>query len=440
MILEAGAHVTPNVRLRRHLGDGGMGAVWVADHLALGTEVAVKFLQGDYATDPSARARFSQEAAAASQVKSSHVVKIYDYGLTDSQVPFIVMELLEGIELSKRMEADRRVEPAVMVAIIKQLCRALERAHASGVIHRDIKPENIFLTNEGGDLFVKLLDFGIAKADRLANSTGSARKSTMAGVTLGTPYYMSPEQFRSSKEIDSRSDLWSVGVVVFEALTGELPFVADTHGALAIVIHDGVALAPTQVNPALPKSIDDWFAKACAHDPANRFQTARELADALSVALGEAPARAATDSITSAPRIVVSHVDIHEANDDALSMRQTAFATSGGPSAAGVTAPKRKVVLGLVGVALVVAIGTTAVLWPSRAPVQAAGLVGPAKVSADPSTSPAPSALPSAAAAPPSAAVVALPSAEHSVAKPTAATAVPGSSASAKGSHERDIW
>ena len=356
------------------------------------------------------------------------------------------MELLEGIELSKRMEAEHRLAPSVVVTVVKQLCRALERAHATGVIHRDIKPENVFLTNEGGDLFVKLLDFGIAKADKLTNKTTGGRKSTMAGETLGTPYYMSPEQFRSSKQIDLRSDLWSVGVLVYEALTGELPFVADTTGALAIIVNDGVAVAPTTINPELPKGFDDWFAKACAHDPANRFQSARELADALSVALGEAPAApvSATDLVTSAPRIVVSHVDAGELADGALSMRETAFATSGGQATANARATKRNMLLAIGGVALLVTLGAAAALWPSRTPAQGVGIVAP------PKTAPAPSSVvtvppnPTAAATPtavPSAsvAVAALPTAVHPVARPSASSA-PSSSASAKGTHERDIW
>jgi serine/threonine-protein kinase len=267
MKIEAGASVTPNVRLLRPRGEGGMGAVWVAEHLTLGTEVAVKFLHGEYAEDSNARARFSQEAAASSRVKSAHVVKVHDHGITDTNVPFIVMELLEGTDLSKRIRAEKTIPCGELLAIVSQLCKALARAHESGVIHRDIKPENVFLSSEGGEVFVKLLDFGIAKTEVTMLRTADTRRSTLAGQSLGTPYYMSPEQFRSAKQIDLRSDLWSVGVLVYEALTGVLPFVADTVSALAIVVNEGAAVPPSKINPALPAAIDAWFAKACAPWP-----------------------------------------------------------------------------------------------------------------------------------------------------------------------------
>ena len=313
MKIDVGEHVTPNVRLLRPLGEGGMGAVWVAEHQALGTEVAVKFLQGDYANDAAALSRFSQEAAAASQVKSSHVVKIYDYGLTDSKVPFIVMELLEGTDLAHRIQSEGQLAPSFVATVVSQLCKALERAHEKGVVHRDVKPENIFLTNEGGEVFVKLLDFGIAKTEKLTKKTTSSRRSTMAGESLGTPFYMSPEQFKGSKELDFRTDLWSVGIVVYESLTGSLPFVADTVSALAIIVNDAVAPAPSVFNPGLPRALDAWFAKACARNPSDRFQSARALADELRAALGQAPEQRTGSISDVSERIVVvgsSRVDL----------------------------------------------------------------------------------------------------------------------------------
>ncbi len=352
--LEPGEHVTANVRLLRPLGEGGMGAVWVADHLALGTEVAVKFLQGDYANDPSARARFSQEAAASSQVKSAHVVKIYDYGITDSQTPFIVMELLEGTDLAERIKLEGRLATGLVATVISQLCKALERAHEKHVIHRDIKPENIFLTNEGGDVFVKLLDFGIAKTENLTKKTTGRRQSTMAGESLGTPYYMSPEQFRNSKQIDHRTDLWSVGIVAYEALTGTLPFVADTVSALAIIVNEAVAPPPSVLQPSLPSTLDAWFAKACARDAASRFQSARELADELGIALGFATERASRVSMPTIGELSSSSQRIVIERESDLSLRDTAFATSnaGGPEP---QVAKKKSVAPFVGAALVLA-------------------------------------------------------------------------------------
>jgi serine/threonine-protein kinase len=286
MKLESGAHVTENVRLVRPLGEGGMGVVWVADHLTIGREVAVKFLTGHYAEDANTRARFAQEAAATSQVKSAHVVQIFDYGVTDTGTPFIVMELLEGVVLADRLEAFGSLSVAEVVPVVTQLCKALARAHDKGIIHRDIKPENVFLCREGdGEVFVKLLDFGVAKSERLSPSS-AARKSTQAGAMIGTPFYMSPEQIIGSKQIDSQSDLWSVGVLVYQVLTGALPFVADTVGGLAIKINEAAPPPPSRVNPRLPVAIDAWFAKACARAPGDRFASASQLAEALRTAVG----------------------------------------------------------------------------------------------------------------------------------------------------------
>jgi len=449
MKLVAGEHVTPNVRLVRPLGQGGMGEVWVAEHLALGTEVAVKFLLGDYATNESARARFSQEAAAAARVKSSHVVKIYDYGLTDTQTPFIVMELLEGTDLGHRIETSGPLPPRDVVAIISQLAKALERAHEKGVVHRDIKPENIFLGSEGGELFVKLLDFGIAKTEQtIKKMTTGGRRSTLAGETLGTPYYMSPEQFRSSKSIDFRSDLWSVGIVVYEALTGTLPFMADTAGALAILVNDAVAPGPSTYAPSLPKELDAWFLKACARDPQDRFQSARELADGLRMALGEAPmpSSARLDPGASGRQAVISAVDASELAH--ISLRETAFATqspAGSGSFAGSPARRGRNVPALAALGVVLLLGAASlVVWRSAAsnPRGAASAAAPALSTAAPPPSAPGSTV--AAVAPTSDLPTTSPSTSASAAaRPAVPPKGPAttSSAAPKGTtHERDIW
>ena len=451
MKLEAGAHVTPNVRLVRPLGEGGMGSVWVAEHLALGTEVAVKFLHGDYASDPAARARFSREAAASAQVKSSHVVRVYDHGLTDSQVPFIVMELLEGTDLAKRIEAEHRIGPDDVVSIVAQLAKALEQAHEKGIVHRDIKPENIFLAREGGEVFVKLLDFGIAKSETLANRTTSGRKSTLAGETLGTPFYMSPEQFKDSKKIDYRSDLYSVGVVVYEALTGLPPFIADTLSALAILVNDGEYKPASEVEPTLPKTFDAWFAKACARNPADRFGSARELSDALRASLGVATSLASQSGShpslpISARHVVVSGVEPHEM--ERASLRDTAFATSAGGAPSAPVAPARSRAWPLVALGGIVLLGGGALVWKLGAPTTpAVSSSSPSAQASSPppaSTTPLSAALPLAAtSAPSTTSVPNAPSAAVSTAPAVTAkpSARPTASARPKGSgNERDIW
>jgi serine/threonine-protein kinase len=274
--------VTSNVRLARPLGEGGMGAVWVAEHQSLRTQVVVKFMARDLVNSADAIARFSREAAAASQVKSPHVVQMLDHGLTEDGLPYIVMELLEGHDLEQQIRASGKLEPREVVAVVAQLARALTKAHERGIVHRDIKPSNVFLLDAGGgELFVKLLDFGIAKAAEGA----MAGSTTRTGSFVGSPYYMSPEQVVGAKTIDYRTDLWSLGVVAFEALTGEKPFYAETVGALALKIHRDPLPLPSKINPALPVAIDAWFARACAREASERFASAKEMAERLSIAV-----------------------------------------------------------------------------------------------------------------------------------------------------------
>ena len=276
--------VTPNVHLVSPLGAGGMGAVWLAEHAGLNTRVVVKFMLNELDSSQSARARFKREAEAASQVKSPHVVQTFDYGVTPDGVPFIVMEHLEGRDLAHEIAEHGPLAPAKVVQIVQQVARALTKAHASSLVHRDIKPDNIFLvTPDDGDdeLFVKILDFGIAKTSTPEGEEISLDGQTKTGQVVGTPYYMSPEQVTAQKTIDHRVDIWSLGVVAYEALTGRRPFDGPSFGALAVKIATSDPPAPTAVNPSLPPALDDWFAKACARDPEKRYATARELSDGL---------------------------------------------------------------------------------------------------------------------------------------------------------------
>jgi len=276
-----GVMVNPTVRLLRPLGAGGMGAVWVAEHLALQTHVVVKFMSPELAKDQANVQRFAREAAAASQVKSPHVVQTFDHGVSPDGLPFIVMELLEGHDLAHHVLSRGRLPPEEVATIVTQTCKALSKAHEKGIIHRDIKPDNIFLVH-GDELFVKLLDFGIAKA------TGALSSHTGTGAMIGTPYYMSPEQIVGSHALDFRTDIWAMGIVAFEALTGQKPFMDDTIGGLAVKLHSGQLPLPSSINPHLPPAIDVWFQRACARDPEARFPSVKELATSLAAAVGHA--------------------------------------------------------------------------------------------------------------------------------------------------------
>jgi len=273
--------ISPTVRLERPLGAGGMGAVWVAQHLALQTYVVVKFMSPELAKDPQNVLRFAHEAAAASQVKSPHVVQMFDHGVSQDGIPFIVMELLEGHDLAHHVRSRGRLPPEEVATILTQTCKALSKAHEKGIVHRDIKPDNIFLV-AGDELFVKLLDFGIAKAE------GALSSHTGTGAMIGTPYYMSPEQIVGSHTLDFRTDLWSLGVVAFEALTGHKPLQDDTVGGLAVKLHSGQLPLPSQYLEGVPPAVDVWFQRACAKDPEARFQSAKEMATSFAAAIGHA--------------------------------------------------------------------------------------------------------------------------------------------------------
>ncbi len=277
--MRAGEQVTPQVRLVRAIGAGGMGSVWVADHLTLKTQVAVKFILAGRENESDARERFSREAEAAAQVKSPHVAQIFDHGVTDDGIPFIVMELLEGEDLGRHLQRNHRVQLREAAAIVTQVCRALGRAHSKGLVHRDVKPANIFLCDVGTpERFVKLLDFGVAKV--MGTDPASVTKS---GSITGTPAYMAPEQLLGNKDIDHRADLFSVAVLAYELLTGRRPVVEDTAVAIALRLHTrGMPPASEgmpELSPELVPHVDEWFAKAWAIDPKDRYDSATTMAE-----------------------------------------------------------------------------------------------------------------------------------------------------------------
>ncbi len=276
----AGELVTPTLRLVRQLGKGGMGSVWLAENLALRTTVAVKFMSRELAATEEGRMRFAREAAAASQVRSPHVVQMFDHGLTREGVPFIVMELLEGEDLGARVRRLGAPSPTEIATMISQAAKALSRAHERGIVHRDIKPDNLFLCQGDDDeIFVKVIDFGIAKvADGVASTTRT-------GAMMGTAYYMSPEQMMGSREVDHRTDVWALGVVVYELLTGRLPFDGETIGALALAIHTATPTPVRALRPDLPSEIDVFIERSLARDLAVRFGSVKEQARALSATL-----------------------------------------------------------------------------------------------------------------------------------------------------------
>ena len=279
--LHANDVVADRFRLVRELGRGAMGAVWLAHHEALDVPCAVKFIAGSGATVRELRMRFEREARAAAQIRSPHVVQILDHGIWLDH-PYIAMEYLEGEDLQCRLDRDGVLSSEATVDLITQMARGLTKAHASGIIHRDLKPENVFLVQEQDGFLVKILDFGIAKKPALADDSHA---KTRTGALLGTPYYMSPEQADGTKPVDARSDLWSVGVITYRSIVGLLPFDSQAVGDLLMRIMDRPIPVPSEVNGEVPAGFDAWWARAACRDPNGRFQTAKELADALADAL-----------------------------------------------------------------------------------------------------------------------------------------------------------
>ncbi len=256
--------------------------MWVAEHLALGSQVAVKLIDPELAKQQDARERFAREATAAAKLRSAHVVHILDHGIEGEQ-PFIIMELLEGEDLFDRLDRRKKLTLSETSKIITQVARALMRAHAEGIIHRDLKPENVFLSKNEDDELAKVLDFGVAKVTMPAKA---AMVRTGVGTLIGTPHYMSPEQVKGLTEIDHRSDLWSLAIITYQCVTGQLPFDSEGVGDLLIRITMSKPVTPSELNAELPPAFDEWFKKACAKDPDERFETAREMADALAKVIG----------------------------------------------------------------------------------------------------------------------------------------------------------
>jgi serine/threonine-protein kinase len=206
------------------------------------------------------------------------VIRVFDHGISDEGKPYMVMELLAGEGLDARLAKVGRLTVSETSAILAQVCRALDNAHAEGIVHRDLKPENVFLArDEEGVETVKVLDFGVAKIRR----PNELDASTRSGTVIGTPFYMAPEQGRGLRAVDHRADLWSLGVIAYECVVGRLPFDGATLGALLVEICSAPIPIPSKVNPSVPKAFDAWFARACARDPKERFSSAAELADAL---------------------------------------------------------------------------------------------------------------------------------------------------------------
>jgi serine/threonine-protein kinase len=270
-----GERIADKYDVVRVVGEGGMGIVYEVMHTRLQQRAAIKMLQPRVQAMPEVAARFEREARAACRLKSRHAVRITDVDHDDDGRAYMVMEFLEGHDLSYELQARGRLPYVEAVDVVLQACVAMAEAHASGVVHRDLKPSNLFLVPEGGEQVVKVLDFGISK---LTTDGEAAVTSTFA--TMGTPLYMSPEQIRSTKNVDGRTDIWSLGVILYEAIAGERPFTGSTTATAAAIVADEPPLLRTRV-PDLPEGVEAAVSKALAKKAEDRFSDVRAFAEAL---------------------------------------------------------------------------------------------------------------------------------------------------------------
>jgi len=258
------------------IGTGGMGVVWEARHIALDQQVAIKVLNQAAAGDPDLVRRFAREARAAALLTSPHVTRVTDVDVLADGTPFMVMELLTGNDLDDELEDRGQLGIREAVDYLLQACKAMAEAHGRGIVHRDLKPQNLFLTQRNNTRFVKVLDFGISKVP-----LEGERGDTQTASSFGTPMYMSPEQIRSTKHVDGRSDIWSLGVILYELLAGEPPFdrASPTAVIAAITADEPVPLA--EIRPDVPAALSDVVMKALAKNPDDRYADVATFAEAL---------------------------------------------------------------------------------------------------------------------------------------------------------------
>lgn len=286
-----GALLVGKYRVTRELGRGGMAAVYEAEHIDIGKKIAIKVLAAELASSAIVVERFIREARAAASVKSPYIVEVYDSGRLEDDRPFIAMELLEGESLYDRMARVRLIDNRTTVRIIGQVAKGLMKAHAIGIVHRDLKPENIHLCkSDDGEEIAKILDFGLAKFYSPVEADEKTARLTREGAVFGTPAYMSPEQVKGQGTVDHRSDLWALGCMTFECLTGRPVWNTDQGVAMTFAAIATAPLPPpSKFRPDLPPSFEAWFRKALERDANKRFQTAKELADDLARALDTPP-------------------------------------------------------------------------------------------------------------------------------------------------------
>ncbi len=284
--VRVGDVIASKYRVDRVLGEGAMGVVVAATHAELGTQVAVKFMLPAALTGADSVERFLREARAASRLRSEHVCRVLDVGRLEHGAPYIVMEMLEGRDVQAALDGAGALSVGVAASYVTQVCEAIGEAHAAGIVHRDLKPQNLFVTRKvNGAEAVKVLDFGISKV-----AGGADAVRTHHAAIMGTPAYMSPEQCQSSAHVDGRTDIWALGVILYQLATGRLPFDGADFLQIAMAVTNTHPVPPSALRPDLPAGFDAVVMRCLEKDRDRRFASVQDLAAALQPFVGVAPA------------------------------------------------------------------------------------------------------------------------------------------------------
>jgi len=282
--VRVGDVIASKYRVDRVLGEGAMGVVVAATHVELGTQVAMKFMLPAALAGAESVERFLREARAASRLRSEHVCRVLDVGRLEEGAPYIVMEMLEGRDVQAALDSAGALSVGVAASYVTQVCEAIGEAHAAGIVHRDLKPQNLFVTRKfSGAETVKVLDFGISKV-----AGGADAVRTHHAAIMGTPAYMSPEQCQSSAHVDGRTDIWALGVILYQLATGRLPFDGADFLQIAMAVTNTHPVPPSALRPDLPAGFDAVVMRCLEKDRDRRFASAQDLAAALQPFVGAA--------------------------------------------------------------------------------------------------------------------------------------------------------